>query len=329
MAELKAGTIVDWRSLSDILATLRLMPEAGSRFPDYEPGQYIALRRENCRLTKRIVGQDGHLQYVADLDGSGTPKRGAVTHSYSIASAPFTTRQEGYLEFYVVLETDERGELGRLTESLFRTGDPSDSKLTYVNRIVGDFTLAKRAAGFKSVCWVGTGTGLAPFVSMVQQLDFEASQGAKQEGTQYTLIHANRTFEELAYHRELLAIEASGRLDFVYVALVSRPTPRDLEDPLIGRGRANNVLRYVLGMPVKEQEDLDEAVAKGGDVSRLRAALERATAPALSKRLSASVVRHRLDPAHSVILTCGNPSVMADVKHIAESNQVHFEKEDW
>jgi hypothetical protein len=164
---------------------------------------------------------------------------------------------------------------------------------------------------------------------MVQQLDFEASQGAKQEGAQYTLIHANRTFEELAYHRELLAIEASGRLDFVYVALVSRPTTRDLEDPLIGRGRANNVLRYVLGMPVKEQEDLDEAVAKGGDVSRLRAALERATAPVLSKRLSASGLRHRLAPARSVILTCGNPSVMADVKHIAESNQVHFEKEDW
>jgi len=329
MAELKVGTIVDWRSLSNILATFRLMPATGSAFPDYEPGQYIALRREDCRLTKRVVGQDGHPQYVADLDGSGTPKRGAVTHSYSIASAPFTTRQQGYLEFYVVLETNERGELGRLTESLFRTGDPSDSKLTYVNRIVGDFTLAKRAAGFKSVCWVGTGTGLAPFVSMVQQLDFEASQGAKQEGAQYTLIHANRTFEELAYHRELLAIEASGRLDFVYVALVSRPTTRDLEDPLIGRGRANNVLRYVLGMPVKEQEDLDEAVAKGGDVSRLRAALERATAPVLSKRLSASGLRHRLAPARSVILTCGNPSVMADVKHIAESNQVHFEKEDW
>ena len=329
MAELKVGAIVDWRSLSNILATFRLMPPTGSRFPDYEPGQYIALRRENCRLTKRVVGQDGHPQYVTDLDGSATPKRGAVTHSYSIASAPFTTREESYLEFYVVLETDERGELGRLTESLFRIGNSSDSKLTYVDRIVGDFTLPKRAAGFKSVCWVGTGTGLAPFVSMVQQLDFEASQGAKQEGAQYTLIHANRTFEELAYHQELLAIEAAGRLDFVYVALVSRPTKRDLEDPLIGRGRANNVLRYTLGMPVKEQQDLDEAVAKGEDASRLRAALERATAPALSRRLSASELRQRLTPTRTVILTCGNPSVMADVKYIADSNHIHFEKEDW
>ena len=122
MAELKVGQIVDWRSLSSILATFRLRPATGSRFPDYEPGQYIALRREGCRLTRRIVGEDGRPRYVTDLDVSGTPKRGAVTHSYSIASAPFTTRQEEYLEFYVVLETDERGELGRLTESLFRTG---------------------------------------------------------------------------------------------------------------------------------------------------------------------------------------------------------------
>ena len=329
MAELRVGTITDWRGLSNILATFRLMPEAGSRFPDYESGQYIALRREDCRLTKRIVGPDGHPQYVTDLDSSGAPKRGAVTHSYSIASAPFTTREKGYLKFYIVLETDERGEVGRLTESLFRTGDRSDSKLTYVNRIVGDFTLAKKAAGFKCVCWVGTGTGLAPFVSMVQQLDFEASQGVKQQGVQYTLVHANRTFEELAYHQEILAIEASHLIDFVYVPSVSRPTERDIDDPGLGRGRANNVLRSGLGMPVKEQENVDEAVAKGLDVSRLRTALERATAPALSKRLTARGLRQRLDPARSVILTCGNPSVMADVKHIAEINHIHFEKEDW
>ncbi len=329
MAQLKVGTVVDWRPLSSILATFRLMPEAGSRFPDYEPGQYIALRRENCRLTKRIAGLDGHPRYVTDVDAAGVPKRGAVTHSYSIASAPFTTKEKGYLEFYLVLETDEEAELGRLTESLFRISAPPDSRLTYVDRIVGDFTLPKRAAGFSSVCFVGTGTGLAPFVSMIEQLHFEASQGASQDSVQYTLVHANRTYEELAYHQQLLAIEASHLLDFVYVASVSRPDARDLEDPFIGRGRANNLLRYTLGMPVKEQQDLDDAAAKGDDASRLKAALDRMTAPALPRNISAGALRRRLTQDRSVILTCGNPSVMADVKHIAESQQIHFEKEDW
>jgi ferredoxin-NADP reductase len=311
MAQLKVGTVVDWRPLSNILATFRLMPEAGSRFPDYEPGQYIALRRENCRLTKKIAGPDGRPRYVTDLDAVGAAKRGAVTHSYSIASAPFKTQEKGYLEFYVVLETDEERQPGRLTESLFRIGDPSASTLTYVDRIVGDFTLAKRAAGFRSVCFVGTGTGLAPFMSMVEQLHFDGIQGRPNGRVQYTLIHANRTYEELAYHEELLAIEASHLLDFVYVASVSRPTARDLEDPFIGTGRANNLLRYTLGMPVKDQQDL------------------KVTAPALPGNISASALRERLAPASTVILTCGNPSVMADVKYIAESHQIHFEKEDW
>jgi len=58
--------------------------------------------------------------------------------------------------------------------------------LAYVERIVGDFTLAKRAAGFDHVLMVGTGTGLAPFVSMVKQLDREAGNG-KRPAARYTL----------------------------------------------------------------------------------------------------------------------------------------------
>jgi ferredoxin-NADP reductase len=328
MAELKAGKVVEWRYLSDILATFRLMPAEGSRFPDYEAGQYIALRRDDCRLTKRIVGQDGLPRYVTDLDESGNPKRGPVTHSYSIASAPFETRAKGALEFYVVLERDELGEPGRLTESMFRIDPATDSDITYVNRIVGDFTLPKRANGFASVLWVGTGTGLAPFVAMIKELDFKASGGVT-DGVQYTLIHTNRTREELAYHQELLEIESRRRFDFAYIASVSRPTSGDLQDPGLGRGRANNVLRYMLGMPLKEQQDFDEAAARGEDASRLRAALDKVTAPALPRHVSAGDLRQRLEPARTVILTCGNPSLMADIKYIADSQQIHFEKEDW
>src|SRR3990172_11915722 len=119
MADFKVGTVARWQQLSPILATFILTPQDGNRFPDYEAGQYIALRRERCRLTKEEVGPDGQRRYVPDLDASGQPKLGPVTHSYSIASAPFETRDHGCLEFYVVLEKDEHGTLGRLSSSFF------------------------------------------------------------------------------------------------------------------------------------------------------------------------------------------------------------------
>ena len=92
MAELKVGTVEHWRNLSSILAVFRLMPARGSRFPDYQAGQYIALRREDCRLTKRIVGKDGLPRYVTDLDESGKAKRGSVTHSGSGSPTEQETR---------------------------------------------------------------------------------------------------------------------------------------------------------------------------------------------------------------------------------------------
>jgi len=41
----KTGFAVSWRTLSPILGIFRVQPAAGSRFPDNEAGQYIALRR--------------------------------------------------------------------------------------------------------------------------------------------------------------------------------------------------------------------------------------------------------------------------------------------
>ena len=327
MADLKTGTAVDQRRLSSVLETFRLRPQNGCRFPDYLPGQYIALRRDRCRLTKRVVGEDGAIRYVPDLDASGQPKIGPVTHSYSIASAPFETQEHGCLEFYVVLEKSEDGTLGRLSSSFFEMG-AADDKIAYVDRITGNFTLAKTANGFASVLLVGTGTGVAPFVSMIKQLDYEARRG-RTDSVKYTLLHTNRTYEELAYHQELLDIEAAQRFDFVYVASVSRPTERDVGDPRMGRGRANNLLRRIFGMPLKEEEEVEAAIARGEDASRLQAALARTVQPALPGHLSPQILVQRLDPAHSVLLTCGNPSSMDDIKYVADSHRIPFEKEDW
>ncbi len=307
MAELKTGRIIEWHRLSPILSLFRVVGANGALFPSYEAGQYIALRRDDCLLTRKVKEGD-EVRYVPDLDAEGKQKRGPVTHSYSISSAPFESAEGNYLEFYVVLERGYDGVLGRFTESLFRGVESHENdRLAYVERIVGDFTLAKRATGFEQVLMVGTGTGLAPFVSMLKQLDHDARAG-KRPPARYTLVHANRTFEELAYHQELLEIEKSKTLDFVYVPSVSRPVDRDLSDPQIGSGRANNLLRHIFDLPPKD----------AGTVP-----------PALPRTRPREMLRERIDPSRTVVLTCGNPNGMADIAAIAQQTGMKFEKEDW
>ncbi len=178
MADLKSGRILEWHRLSPSLSLFRLVSLDGSPFPPYQAGQYIALRRDDCLLTRKVK-EGNEVRYVPDLDAEGRQKRGPVTHSYSVSSAPFETAQGNHLEFYVVLERGRDGVLGRFTESLFRgVEDHTNERLAFLERIVGDFTLARRAAGFEHVLMVGTGTGLAPFVSMIKQLHFEAQHGA-------------------------------------------------------------------------------------------------------------------------------------------------------
>src|SRR5262249_33093448 len=127
MAERKIGEVIYWQYLSPGLAIFRLKPLDGSRFPDYKAGQYMALRREDCLLTKKIgVDEEGEPIYGPDLDENGKQKVGPVTHSYSLSSAPYETVERAWIEFYVILERDESGNPGRLTESLFHIHPPED-----------------------------------------------------------------------------------------------------------------------------------------------------------------------------------------------------------
>ena len=329
MAVRKVGTVTYKQDLSPILTIFRLMPEPGGRFPDSKAGQYIALRRDDCKLTKKVgVGPDGKPEYGPDLDGSGTRKIGPVTHSYSIASAPWETEEQGFLEFYVVLEIVNDGTPGRLSESFFQLDSDTDSSVTYFERITGNFTLEDRASGYESVIMVATGTGLAPFIAMMKQLHYEASRG-RRDGRQFTVLHTNRTYEELAYHQDLLEIEASGKLDFVYIPTVSRPKQRDIDDKTLGQGRANNVLRRIFDLPLKEIEVVKEVSEQGGDTAKAQSALDRTVRPVLPQQIDLPSLRDRLNPSRTVLMTCGNPSSMADVELTAKRNHIHFEMEEW
>lgn len=305
-SKMKSGRIKEWRQLSSNLAAFQLVAEDGGGFPSYEAGQYIALRRDDCLLTKKL-NEGGEIRYVPDIGQDGEQKRGPVTHSYSIASSPYESAEGNLLEFYVVLDQQAQGPPGRFTESLFRVQNGGDDRLDYFDRIVGDFTLAKRAAGFEHVLMVATGTGLAPFRSMIKQLHFEAKRNAAPQ-MRFTLMHTNRTYQELGYHSELLEIEDSKSFDFVYVPSVSRPSSRDRDDPALGAGRANNLLRKIFALPAREST---------------------AVPPELPRTRPLEMLRERIDPVHTVVLSCGNPDGMSDIAWVAEQTGMRFEKEDW
>jgi len=310
MAEWRTGSVVELQRLSASLATFGLMPAPGTRFAAYVPGQYIALRRERCRLTQLVTDAHGAHHALAEVGRVGRPTYGPVSHPYSIASAPYDAAAQNRLEFCIGREIDADGVPGRFSTSLFEMEATGDHTLSYIPHMSGTFTLARRARGAASVLMVATGTGIAPFVSMLRQLDHDALPG-KAANVRYTLIYVNRTASELAYHSELRSIEAARRLDFVYAPSVSRPTETDCADTSLGRGRANNVLRYVLGMPLI------------GD------ALGHAVEPAFPAHVSRDSVLARLPSASTVLLACGNPQSVADVRLVGEARGIRVETEDW
>jgi ferredoxin-NADP reductase len=208
--------------------------------------------------------------------------RGEEELLYSIVSAPHETAVHHYLEFFVN-----------------RDRQLSDGeKLTFAAGATGDFTL-NRAQGFPNVLFVGTGTGIAPFISMIRYLNHE-----KTSRVRYTLIQASRKFQELGYYKELSAVESQGNLDFLYVPAVSRPSDGDWQLGTLAKGRAGNLLRELLNLP------------RSGD----------AVLPASLKTKDLS---ERLDPERTIILACGSHASVSDIRDVATRKMIRFVKEDW
>lgn len=175
------------------LIVLRVAPD-GWQLPDFTPGQFA------------VLGLPTEAPRCPASGGDETPVKPGrlIRRAYSIASS---SRAREYLEFYVTLVRS-----GSLTPRLFALG--AGDRLWLGPKITGTFTL-DQAPPDDDVVMVATGTGLAPYMSMLRTLLPDIG------GRRFAVLLGARHSWDLGYHSEL---EIMARLcpGFEYVATVSR-----------------------------------------------------------------------------------------------------------
>lgn len=195
------ASIIYRKDLTLELGVFRIAPDS-NELPLFEAGQYaeIALPELDDRPEEE--------------------RRKMLRRPYSIASSP--TERE-YLEMLIVLVGD-----GAVTPKLWSL--PVGGRVWLGPKIKGKFTLQDIPEG-KDIVMVSTGTGLAPFVSMVRQHLHNPHYRS------FTIIHGARYAADLAYKEEL-EILAKNNPKFSYLSAVTRE-----EGPWEGhRGRVQQFL---------------------------------------------------------------------------------------
>lgn len=168
--------------LHNELRIIRIRPDDTTIGKDFIPGQYLEVG-----LVQNIEGTDK-----------------LIRRQYSLASAPGDQRG---LELYIVLVAD-----GALTNPLWKL---SVGDRLWVNpKLKGKFTLAEVPKGHNYL-FVATGTGLAPFVSMLRHY------ADNPPWTHVSIIHGVRLPQDLGYDEELHHY-MNEREDLLYIPCVSR-----------------------------------------------------------------------------------------------------------
>lgn len=186
----------------------------------------LSVHHLNERLFSFTTTRDPGLRFrsgqflMMGLEVDGRP----LLRAYSVASAPY----EDHLEFYSIKVPD-----GPLTSRLshVRPGDP-----VYVGRKpTGTLVLSNLRPG-KRLYLLGTGTGLAPFMSLIRDPE------VYERFEHVVVVHGVRTVSELGYsdyiRRELPANELIG--DEVRAKLRYYPTAT--REPFVNRGRITHLI---------------------------------------------------------------------------------------
>lgn len=197
------ATIVSRRDLNDRIAIVHVRPDVGSVAP-FVPGQFIQLGLP--------------ADPAALPPGTSAPARTKlVKRSYSIASGPHES--EAY-ELFIAFVAQ-----GKLTPRLqhLHTG----ARVWHDDVPKGHFTMELVPNGLDLV-FVATGTGIAPFVSMLRTY-----RSLPLRFRHFVIVHGARETSDLAYHDEFVA---AAREDprVRYVPVLSREAPHSAWSGLRG-----------------------------------------------------------------------------------------------
>jgi ferredoxin--NADP+ reductase len=187
------STVVGRTNVTRDLIVLRVKPDGG--VPDFAPGQYVALGLPGS--APRYDGAPEEREVPA-------PDK-LIKRAYSIGSSP---AEKGYLEFYIAIVPD-----GALTSRL-AVVQPGD-RIFAQPKVTGTFTLDGLLEDHNLVL-VSTGTGLAPFMSMVR------TPTTWTPARKITVVHGVRYPEDFSYSDELLGYESARPGLFSYLPISSR-----------------------------------------------------------------------------------------------------------
>lgn len=186
------STVVDRINVTPELMILRVKPDSG--VPSFHPGQYVALG---------LPGSAPRYEGAPEERETPAPDK-LIKRAYSIGSSPVVG---DFFEFYIAVVPD-----GALTSRL-AVVKPGDRIFTQP-KVAGTFTLEGVPADHNLV-FVATGTGLAPFMSMIR------TPHTWTEGRKITLVHGVRYPQDFAYADELESLRSARGL-FEYYPIASR-----------------------------------------------------------------------------------------------------------
>jgi ferredoxin--NADP+ reductase len=179
------------------LQIMRVQPNAP--LFDFKPGQFAVLG---------LLGREARVPEADDEEPPAEPDK-VIKRAYSIASSSV---EKHYLEFYVTLIAS-----GQLTPRLFAL--PYGGRLFLGPKASGMFTLDRVAPG-KALILIATGTGLAPYMSMLRTMLVSDTS------RRFVILHGARYSWDLGYRGELESL-ARIRPNFIYIPSITRPD----EDP--------------------------------------------------------------------------------------------------
>jgi ferredoxin/flavodoxin---NADP+ reductase len=155
-----------------------------------------------------------------------------IRRAYSIASE---SRADEYLEFYLTVVMS-----GELTPRLFNLA--IKDRLYVGPKAVGVFTLDK--APGKHILMIGTGTGLAPYMSMLR------SELVCNGSRKFVVVHGARFSWDLGYRTELTGLARHCR-NFCYVPVITRP-----QEDVTWRGRSGYLQNLIASGAIEQETGL-------------------------------------------------------------------------